>query len=119
MDGTLVGTTGSCKAGMDIAYDGTWGYHPLVVSLANTGEILSIVNRPGNRPSPEGSAAEVDRARRVCLEGGFRKVLLRGDTDFRSDEDISTAGATTPACNSSSASIAPPIGTFWPTNCRR
>jgi hypothetical protein len=82
MDGTLVGTTGECKAGMNLAYDGTWGYHPLVVSLANTGEVLSVVNRPGNRPSHEGAAAEVDRAVRVCLEGGFQRVLLRGDTDF-------------------------------------
>jgi hypothetical protein len=29
MDGTLVPTSGQCKQGMDIAYDGTWGYHPL------------------------------------------------------------------------------------------
>jgi hypothetical protein len=82
MDGVLVGTDGECKAGMDLAYDGTWGYHALVVSLANTGEVLSILNRSGNRPSHEGAAAEVDRALRVCLEGGFRRVLLRGDTDF-------------------------------------
>ncbi len=82
MDGVLVETTGECKVGMDIAYNGIWGYHPLVVSLANTGEVLSLLNRPGNRPSHEGAAAEVDRAVRVCLEGGFRKVLLRGDTDF-------------------------------------
>jgi hypothetical protein len=82
MDGTLVETLGECKLGMDIAYNGIWGYHPLVVSLANTGEVLSILNRSGNRPSHEGAAAEVDRALRVCLEGGFRKVLLRGDTDF-------------------------------------
>jgi hypothetical protein len=82
MDGTLVETLGECKLGMDIAYNGIWGYHPLVVSLANTGEVLSLLNRSGNRPSHEGAAAEVDRALRVCLEGGFRKVLLRGDTDF-------------------------------------
>ncbi len=82
MDGVLVETTGECKIGMDMAYDGTWGYHPLVVSLANTSEVLSVLNRPGNRPSHEGAAAEVDRAVRVCLEGGFRRVLLRGDTDF-------------------------------------
>jgi hypothetical protein len=82
MDGTLVETLGECKLGMDIAYNGIWGYHPLVVSLANTGEVLSILNRSGNRPSHDGAAAEVDRALRVCLEGGFRQVLLRGDTDF-------------------------------------
>jgi hypothetical protein len=82
MDGVLVPTSGECKAGMDIAYDGTWGYHALLLSLANTGEVLSIVNRSGNRPSHEGAAAEVDRALRVCLEAGFRRVLLRGDTDF-------------------------------------
>jgi len=81
-DGTLVETTGQCKQGMDIAYNGTWGYHPLVVSLANTGEVLSLINRSGNRPSHEGAADEIDRAIRVCREGGFRQILVRGDTDF-------------------------------------
>jgi Transposase DDE domain group 1 len=88
LDGTLVGTTGSCKAGMDIAYDGTWGYHPLVVSLANTREVLSLVNRPGNRPSHEGAAAEVDGCVQVCFAGGFRRVLLRGDTDFSQTQHL-------------------------------
>jgi hypothetical protein len=88
MDGTLVPTDAECKGGVDIAYDGTWGYHALVVSLANTGEVLSVVNRPGNRPSHEGAAAEVDRALRVCLEGGFRRVLLRGDTDFSQTQHL-------------------------------
>jgi Transposase DDE domain group 1 len=88
MDGTLVATTGACKQGMDIAYDGTWGYHPLVLSLANTGEVLGLVNRPGNRPSHEGAAAEVDRALAVCFRGGFRRLLLRGDTDFSQTEHL-------------------------------
>jgi hypothetical protein len=82
LDGTLVATGAECKQGIDIAYNGTWGYHPLVVSLANTGEVLSIVNRSGNRPSHEGAAAEANRAIRLCLESGFQSVLLRGDTDF-------------------------------------
>jgi hypothetical protein len=88
MDGTLVETTGQCKQGMDIAYDGTWGYHPLLLTLANTGEVLGLVNRSGNRPSHEGAAAEVDRALAVCFRGGFRSVLLRGDTDFSQTEHL-------------------------------
>lgn len=88
MDGTLVGTSGCCKQGMDISYKGTWGYHPLVVSLANTGEVLSIVNRPGNRPSHEGAAAEIERCVALCFRGGFRRILLRGDTDFSQTERL-------------------------------
>jgi Transposase DDE domain group 1 len=82
MDGTMVVTTGSCKHGMDINYQGKWGYHPLVVTLANTRELLSIVNRSGNKTSHDGAAAEADRAIALCRLGGFRKVRLRGDTDF-------------------------------------
>jgi hypothetical protein len=88
LDGFLVATGGQCKAGMDIAHDGTWGYHALVLSLANTGEVLGLVNRPGNRPSHDGAAAEVDRAVAVCWRGGFRRVLLRGDTDFSQTEHL-------------------------------
>lgn len=88
MDGTLVETTGQCKQGMDIAYDGTWGYHVLVLSLANTGEVLSLVNRSANRPSQEGAAAEVDHVLPVLFQGGFQQVLLRGDTKFSQTEHL-------------------------------
>jgi hypothetical protein len=81
-DGTLVETTGECKEGMDISYKRTWGYHPLLVSLANTREVMRLVNRSGNRPSHEGAADALDRAIATCLRGGFRRILLRGDTDF-------------------------------------
>ena len=87
-DGTMVETTGECKAGMDINHKGQWGYHPLVLSLANTGEPLYVVNRSGNRPSHEQAAAYFDRAIALCRGAGFRKILLRGDTDFTQTEHL-------------------------------
>jgi Transposase DDE domain group 1 len=81
-DGTLAPTGGECKQGMDISYNGQWGYHPLVVSLANTREPLYLLNRSGNRPSHEQAAEYLDRAISLCREAGFKSILLRGDTDF-------------------------------------
>jgi hypothetical protein len=88
IDGTLVGTDAECKQGIDIAYDGTWGYHPLVVSLANTGEVLYLINRSGNRPSHEGAHGYVDKTIAWCRQAGFRRVSLRGDTDFSQTEHL-------------------------------
>lgn len=88
MDGTLAVTTGECKQGMDISYKGSWGYHPLVVSLAETGEVLRLVNRPGNRPSHEGAADEADEAISLCRRAGFRQIVLRGDTAFSQSDRL-------------------------------
>jgi hypothetical protein len=81
-DGTMNETNGECKEGMDIAYNGKWGYQTLIVSLAKTGEPLYLLNRSGNRPSSEGAADYLDRAAALCRRGGFKKIKFRGDTDF-------------------------------------
>lgn len=82
VDGTLVATNARCKQGIDIAYEGTWGYHPSIVSLAETGEVLRIVNRPGNRPSHEGAFTHLNEAILLCHRAGFLQIWLRGDADF-------------------------------------
>jgi hypothetical protein len=81
-DGALAPSGGGCKQGVDIAYDGTWGYHPLVVSLANTSEPLFLVNRSGNRPSHERADVYLDKAAALCRRAGFRRITYRGDTKF-------------------------------------
>jgi hypothetical protein len=81
-DGALAPSDAWCKDGVDIAYDGTWGYHPLVVSLAHTAEPLYLVNRSGNRPSHEHAHVYLDKAAALCRRAGFRRITFRGDTDF-------------------------------------
>jgi len=80
-DGTMAPTTGECKEGMGLNHKGQWGYHPLLVSLANTQEVLYLVNRPGNRPSHEGAPEWLDRSADLVGQA-FAKVCFRGDTDF-------------------------------------
>jgi len=81
VDGTLTETLGECKHGMDISYKGVWGYAPLIVTLANTREVLFIVNRPGNTPSSKDAAEWINRGIALVM-GRFRRIVVRGDTDF-------------------------------------
>ena len=79
-DGSIATTYGECKEGIGLSYKGIWGYAPLMVCLANTNEVLYLINRPGNR-SHKGSVSWIDRA--VDLVGAVaEKVTFRGDTDF-------------------------------------
>ena len=81
MDGTIARTHGECKGGMGLSYKGIWGYGPLIVSLANTKEVLYLVNRPANVLSHDGCAPWIDRAIGV-VRPLAQRICLRGDTDF-------------------------------------
>ena len=81
VDGTVAPTQGEKKAGMDMSYKGVWGYHPLVTSLANTGEVLYLVNRPGNVPSQTGAGEWIDRSIDLVAPH-VKRVCVRGDTAF-------------------------------------
>jgi hypothetical protein len=81
VDGTMAGTCGECKGGMALSYKGIWGYGPLVVSLANTREVLYLVNRPANVASHQDSVGWIDRAL-ALVQPVAGRITLRGDTDF-------------------------------------
>lgn len=82
VDGTIAPTSGECKQGMDLSYNGQWGYAPLLVSLVNTQEALFVVNRPGSAVSHSGAVPYMESAVDLVLSSGFRRARLRGDTDF-------------------------------------
>ena len=72
---------GNQKEGADFTYKGGFGYHPLVISLAETQECLRLVNRPGSVSSAEGAAKQLEGLAPM-LKARFQRVLVRGDSAF-------------------------------------
>ena len=91
-DATIVPTGAEAKAGIDIAYNGVWGYSAVMVSFANTKEPLYFALHGANRPSHEGVVPLYERAISLCRQAGFAEVVLRGDTDRASWHDNRPGG---------------------------
>ena len=82
-DGTLAPTDGWCKQGVDISYNGVWGLPPAGrLSRQHLPSRCTWPTGAATAPSHEHADGYLDRAIELCRRGGFRKITLRGDTDF-------------------------------------
>jgi Transposase DDE domain group 1 len=92
VDSTVCETYGLKKQGGEFAYTGVRGYHPLLASLAQTGELLHARLRGGNASSGRGAATFIaETIRRVRDAGATGRLTLRADSGFY-------AGAVIAAC---------------------
>jgi hypothetical protein len=92
IDSTVCETYGLAKQGGDFAYTGVRGYHPLIASLADTGELLHSRLRGGNASSGRGAASFIaETISRIRAAGATGKLTLRADSGFY-------AGAVVSAC---------------------
>ena len=69
------------KEGADFSYNGKWSYHPLLISMATTGECLAVENRPGNTKAPVGGPEILEEVL-PRTQKHFENTLLRGDSAF-------------------------------------
>ncbi len=81
IDSTIQETSGECKERMDISYNGKWGFHPLVITEAESGLHVCLVNRSGNCASQMDAAKWIDYAVEN-IRDSFAGIRLRGDSAF-------------------------------------
>jgi hypothetical protein len=82
LDGHTKVLYGAKKEGADFSHKGQWSYHPLLVSLAGTGECLAIRNRSGNLRSSHGAAEVLNNDVLSRVGEHYEEKWVRGDSDF-------------------------------------
>ena len=87
LDPTIKPVYGASKEKADFTYTREWGYRPLLVSLAEFQEPLRLVNRPGNVHGGR-AAAPFLREALALVQSRFKKLRVRGDSEFYSQETI-------------------------------
>jgi hypothetical protein len=91
IDSSVVETYGLQKqGGAKFAYSGVRGYHPLLASLAETGELLHARLRSGSAASGRGAASFVaETITRVRRAGATGALTLRADSGFYTGKVVS------------------------------
>jgi hypothetical protein len=83
LDSTICEVHGSSKQGAGYGYTGVLGYHPVLATRADTGEVLHLRFRKGSSNTQRGAQRFVrETVGRVCRAGASGELTLRADSGF-------------------------------------
>ena len=93
LDSTICEVHGYAKQGAAFGYTRVRGYHPLLATRSDTGEVLHTRMRKGSANSSRGAQRFVrETIRRVRRAGAAGPVTLRADSAFWSNKVIAACG---------------------------
>jgi hypothetical protein len=89
LDSTIVEVAGRAKQGAGFGYTKRRGYHPILATRSDTGEVLHARMRKGSAQSQRGAERFVrELVRRVRRLGASGPLLVRADSGFWSNKTI-------------------------------
>ena len=93
VDSTICEVTGKLKQGAAFGYTKVLGYHPILATRADTGEVLHARMRKGSANTQRGTKRFVEELiARVRRAGAVGEIVARFDSGFWSNETIATLG---------------------------
>jgi hypothetical protein len=93
LDSTICEVSGKKKQGACYGYTKVLGYHPVLATRADTGEILHARMRKGSANTARGTKRFVEELiARVRRGGATGQIVLRVDSGFWSNETIAVLG---------------------------
>jgi hypothetical protein len=100
LDSTVCEVHGDHKQGAAYGYTHTLGYHPLLATRADTGEVLRARQRTGRANTARGTARFVDElAARVRRAGASGELTMRMDSGFWSAKTIRACRSSRTGCH--------------------
>ena len=93
VDSTICEVVGKHKQGAGYGYTHVLGYHPILATRAQTGEVLHARMRKGQANTSRGARRFIEElVARVRRAGATGEIVLRVDSGFWSNDTIETLG---------------------------
>jgi hypothetical protein len=91
VDSTICEVEGKAKSGAAFGYTKVLGYHPILATRADTGEVLHARMRKGSANTARGVRRFIDEVvARVRRAGAAGEIVMRFDSGFWSNDTIAT-----------------------------